>query len=597
MIYGNHDLQRGDNDGNPASNQAPRWGGVNNPSPIAANVQTPLNQGGATIAIPQHVRQLQNDLRTLGFMFVRTSDGDFGRATEWAVREFQIYASMANVAQLNVGRLQGWQPQAGLTAPEVTALGLRPNSNPPESYHVASLDRVANGSRYTGPISGVVNEATRISMEHWLRNNYRCPVIIEAWQVAIGNGQRTVPANNGINIWNADEITQASIRNAANQVIARVRMFSRDFTGHYTFSGTRNADHYQPLGGYARFLNYGGPLSEVPIHTWAEAEMTPERLIGPTTTTAVLTTSPEGATASTYRVVRATAEQECMGMFDSINAYDDALVSLGPCHWTMGLMPAGGYDNGELPGFLAYFLSRNQADYQRYLGNLGLYPSSAWAGPNTGPLWDQTGRKYVGWIRHHNEQTQPSQAPGALAQLPQVDRATAEANYFKTWHWFYRLAMAGRTCASMQQAMWGMVRLRIRDIRSVPISIQAGNVHVNGTLGTVYTSEKSVAILLRWHIFRPGHVTGQRVRDSLTRAINGNAQLNWNALQTQWTDAHERAITAQLLTDALAVNNTQDRLASWPTYAGRGGRNYTINNELGALREGRGSFNLDTNGI
>ncbi|KAG1221047.1 hypothetical protein G6F68_021035 [Rhizopus microsporus] len=59
----------------------------------------------------------------------------------------------------------------------------------------------------------------------------------------------------------------------------------------------------------------------------------------------------------------------------------------------MGLMPAGGYDNGELPGFLAYFLPRNQADYQRYLGNLGLYPATAWAGVNTGPLWDRTGRK------------------------------------------------------------------------------------------------------------------------------------------------------------------------------------------------------------
>lgn len=48
-------------------------------------------------------------------------------------------------------------------------------------------------------------------------------------------------------------------------------------------------------------------------------------------------------------------------------AYDDALTSLGPCHWTMGLMPQNGYSNGELPGFLAYVLSKNQASYARWM--------------------------------------------------------------------------------------------------------------------------------------------------------------------------------------------------------------------------------------
>ncbi|MCT8276510.1 peptidoglycan-binding domain-containing protein [Xanthomonas translucens] len=604
MIYGNYDLRRGDNDGNPASNSPPRWGGTNNPPPPAATAQTPQNQAGATIAVPQHVRQLQNDLRTLGFLFVTNADGAFGAGTDWAVREFQIYAGMANVARINDARLHGWQPQAGITAPEVAALGTRPHSNPPESYYVSSLDRVTNNARYTGPISGIVNSATRNAIEHWLRNNYRCPVVIEAWQVNPSNGQRTTVATNGVNIWNYNEITQAIIRNAANQVIARVRMFSRDFTGHYTFPATRNQDHYQSLGGYARYTTYGGPQSEVPNHTWIEAEMTPERLIGPASTIATLAASPDGATASTYRVVRATSEQECMGMFDSINAYDDALISLGPCHWTMGLMPQGGYDNGELPGFLSYFLHRNQADYQRVLGNFGLYPSSAWAGANVGPLWNQTGRKYTGWIRQHNEQTQVAQAPTILAQaaqvnqqLPMVDRAPAEANYFKTWHWFYRFAMAGRTVASMQQSMWDMVRMRIRDLRGVAISVQAGTIQVNSTLGEFYTSEKAIGILLRWHIYRPAHVTGQRVRDSLISAINGHPQLNWNIAPAQWTDAHELAITEQLLADAIAVNDTQDRLASWPTYAGRNGRQYTLNNELGSLRTGRRSFHFDTTGI
>ena len=604
MLYGNHDLRRNDNDGNVAANRAPRWGGIDNPRPPAANAQTPRNQGGATVAIPQHVRQLQNDLRTLGFLFIRTADGDFGRTTEWAVREFQIYAGMANVAQLNVGRLHGWQAQAGLTAPEVAAMGLRPNSNPPESYHVGSLDRVANGARYTGPVSGVVNAATRTAIEHWLRNNYRCPVVIEAWQVGRANGQRTAPVANGINIWNYNEITQGVIRNANRAVTAYVRMFTRDFTRHYTYPATRSQDQYQVLGGYATYAGYGGAQSQVPTHTWTEAEMTPERLIGPASTLASLIANPNGATTSTFRVVRATAEQECMGTFDGINGYDDALISLGPCHWTMGLNPANGYNNGELAGFLAYLLHRNQADYLSAFGNFGLFPSSPWTTANAGALWNRTARKYEGWVRQHNEQTQPAQAVAALAQdatanqqLPMANRTPVEADYFKTWHWFHRFAMAGRTMASVQRAMWDMVRLRLRDIRAINVDITSGQTHVTATLGAICTSEKAMAILLRWHIFRPGHVTGRSVPNSIRSAIAANAQLNWPNAPAQWNDAHERAITAQLLTDAAAINSTQNDLAAWPVYPGRANRNYTITNELGTLRDGRNSFQLDTTGI
>ena len=34
------------------------------------------------------VRQLQEDLGTLGFRIAGTADGNFARRTEWAVREF-----------------------------------------------------------------------------------------------------------------------------------------------------------------------------------------------------------------------------------------------------------------------------------------------------------------------------------------------------------------------------------------------------------------------------------------------------------------------------------------------------------------------------
>ena len=56
VLYGNHDLQRGDHDRSPTNNRPPRWGGRDNPPPLAQNVQTPMGAGGATVAVPGHVQ-------------------------------------------------------------------------------------------------------------------------------------------------------------------------------------------------------------------------------------------------------------------------------------------------------------------------------------------------------------------------------------------------------------------------------------------------------------------------------------------------------------------------------------------------------------
>ena len=586
MVYGDHNLQRGDHDGNTADDAPPRWGGVNDPPPPQGVAQTPMRSGGS-LSIPGHVEQLQRDLRELGFAIVGQPDGQFERLAEWAVREFQIYASMENVAELDVARLRELtgNATAGEAAHEVAALGTAPTPGPPESYYVATLRRVVNTSRYTGPISGVVNERTRRAIEHWLGNDYRCPVVVEAWNMS--RGQRTTTFANGVNLWHHNHLTSTA-----------PRIFFRDFSGYYTYPATRDGNEYHVLGTYSNYSTYGGPASLVPGHTWRdEAEMMPEALIGPETTLEVLQRDLAGATASTYRVVRATAEQECMGAFDSVNGYDDALVSLGPCHWTMGVLPQGGYDNGELAGFLAYVLSRDEDEYLIAYGNYGLYPSDPWIGSNEGTLWNPGQRKYAGWIRTHADSTDPAQAPADIARLTLVDRDPVEANYFKTWHWFFRWVMAGRTLDVVRHAMWDMVRLRLRDVLNIDINVQVGAVAVVGTLGAVLTSEKAAAILLRWHIFRPAHVSGRSVRNSIAAGIRDNPRMDWSLPMAQWTDAHESALLTRLLADANEINPTQAALVEWPTYPGRTRRNYILGNELGPLSEERGSFVLDGAGI
>jgi peptidoglycan hydrolase-like protein with peptidoglycan-binding domain len=637
MIYGNHSLQRNDRDGIPAINnqpgQLPVYGGVTNPPQAQVNTAETPQQGGATLAIPQYVEDLQRDLRELGFLIIKgdangniSTDGDnsagvFGMTTEWGVKEFQIYASMTHVAQLDLDALHALAGDgAGETAWSVAARGMVPaetdlpeGSTPhPVSYHVATLRQVANTARYTGPISGVVNQRTRDAIEHWKNNNYRCPVVIEAWRIL--NNQRSTLAADGVNIWHY------------NTVNSTPRIFFRDFTQYYTYPGTRLNNGYHVLGTFQSYnhrikipntnppqyitIPMGGPLSTPPNHTWTEAEALPETMT--TTTLPALQTAfqadSNNATASTMRVVRAASEQECLAFIDSVNDYDACVTSIGLCHWTFALPPTYSdqthyQPEGELAGFFAYFQHYDQAAYQQAFGNFGLYPSSLWTGRGVGnTLWNNTLRKYSGWMREHVDSIEPNQAATNLNQLHRVNNLIVEANYYKNWHWFFRFVMAGRTILPLHRAMWNAIRIRIDDIRMFDINATAGTINVQGTIGQIYTSEKAIAILLRFHIFSPGNMK-KAARNAITNAIQHptpaeqNLNIDWALALNQWTDNHERAITRTLLALAIANNDTQNNTATWPHYNGREGRHYALTNQLGNIRDGRNTFFFDNGGI
>ena len=55
----------------------------------------------------------------------------------------------------------------------------------------------------------------------------------------------------------------------------------------------------------------------------------------------------QGAFWSTFRVIRAVSEDECQGVLDGMNAYDSAILSGGPVHFTLGL--GKNSDGGEPP--------------------------------------------------------------------------------------------------------------------------------------------------------------------------------------------------------------------------------------------------------
>jgi len=525
--YGDYDLQRGDRDA------LGRYGGLVQSGPASWGVQ------------------LQRDLRELGFLLVGQPDGDFGRRTQWAVREFQLYARMAAVAQ------------EAATVPGAPA------------RYSARLSPAVNPAPYAGPASGVVNAETRAALEAWLGNRWRCPVVMEAWNLA--GGQPATLAHP--NLWLHNELTGTV-----------PRVYVRDFRGYYPFPATQDPDALTVLGEYVNYLQWGGPRSEPPQHTWPEGELLPEALVG----LSLANLSPEQR--STYKVIRAVAEQECVGYFDCLNAYDNALVSLGPCHWTLGLVDEEGVKKGELCGYLAYLHHADPAAFDQAVGAFGVRVAQDrvdQAGvPNGKRLFQAGQRKYAGWLAQEGED-------GAYQPASTVE---AEANYFKSWHWFYRFSMARRTVEGFRRGMWTMARVRLRDLLSAPWGSGVPEVPASGgsrpaTLGDMFTSERAMALILRWHIRSPAHVissgrAGGKIRNAPARAgLPGTA-----GTPTSWTDAHEAALIQGLLEEAethpsAGFLTTMRQVAGWPGWAGGSNpRRYRLDSAIGRLAKGRGSF-------
>lgn len=584
MNYGGFDLFFGDHDGKPAQNLPPRWGGVDNPNLSNISAETAISPSGnsAALAIYEHVRKLQEDLAFLGFSVVGKPDGAFGVRTGWGVREFQIYASMAQVAcvrqdkkglllldqtgsPVKVDNLDVYfDSSAAILAKAGKAAVVGGTTAGPVSYYVDSLQSVANSARYSGPISGVMNAQTRLAIDHWLENDYRCPVVLEAWKMV--HGVRNDIAASGCNIWAHDSFTEGA-----------PRVFVRDFSSYFDFPAGRAQNHYHVVG-YYESRGFGGPNASKG-HSWSpEAEMTVQNITG----SPVNFTQLNSPALSTYRTVRVVAEAECFGRFDVLNAWDNALVSAGPCHWTMGLFDSGKYGRGEFVGFISYLKQRNNEIFRKVFGDFGLYPKYDWGDSR---LYVEDLKTYSGWVRLTNDTYVPVQQVHAESEFNDLLRTKEEAHYLKTWHWFYRLSMAGRTLSGYREAMWSMAKVRVRDLLTKEVQFRVGATTIISTLGSVFTSEKSVAILLRWHVYRPSHVVHddyQRIVPIIQQTINETATVNWQLPVSNWGDAHEAALSRGLLSAAAAVNSTITTSIAFGS-----------TQPQGAVRTGRNTFILD----
>jgi hypothetical protein len=615
-----------------------------------------------------HVRDLQNDLLTLGFSLIGNADGVFGRTTEWAVREFQIYAKMEFVARID---------------PDL-------KDKIPDTHDFLKLIEVKNDDRYTGTISGVVNAETAKRIKAWVDKDWRCPVIACAFELKDGTRTGTVK---GKNLW---------LGEIAHEKPARV--YVRDFTRYYCHSGelplqvqrlwidpsvtpfrlkfgsivtdnpisrlglngdtikteleskfginkfqvvqftddlweirfldkptigaeetltveditaaqfqVKSLPEWIVLGDHVKYATLGGPRSIPPNHCPAEygGELLPKSLTGMN----AVDVNSNPLKKSTYRVIRSVSEVECLGFFDSLNAYDNGLLSLGPCHWILGKKSGDAIAAGELGAFLSLLKKKSPTSFAKVIGNFGVEVIDQWGdAPADGrKLFNKAVRTYSTWIQLQTE---------TESVFKPLQKTWREASWFKTWHWFYRFAMAGRAqfaegvvtnneLKGYRTTMWDMARIRIADILSaewpkidnqqlkyVGTENPAGSAGPrNARIGDVFTSERSVALLLRWHINAPGTLLKSGKAGKHLVAIYKNAKTDVSPPGTidtsiTWvaTDNAQAILITKLLERVESAEgplasspqsqanlvNTLKVINTWPNPAGRSDKGYQL---------------------
>ncbi|MFH8800999.1 peptidoglycan-binding protein [Streptomyces sp. NPDC017936] len=584
-LYANLSLKRGDHD--PGATGA-----------VYAGVAT---AGGGT-----HVRDLQRDLAELGFAVVAGDPaGVFGPHTEWGVREFQAYARDSRIARQTA-------------------------QVPPPARWAERLERAwcPEEDRYAGPASGVVNAQTRFALALWKRERYRCPVVIEAFTSAgapvagmdnlwrhtqPGVATHTMYATDFRDYYDIPEAHQEAQPGGVPAGVPRVPVG----TWHLYRQTYKHKTDTAPVVTRGARVVFEGGLRTTAASSWRpDSEVVPETLLparapatAPPTLAELVAASdadPDDGRLSTFKVIRSVAEVEAYGFFDVLNCYDSAFISGGLYHWTAGptrvpshtfpvanpvpptddsplwpLQPVQdtwGVRGGELWGLLALLKSRYPQAFRHHFSAYGIDVQHAW---HTNAIWDGSNRVYAGTATQETE--------GAPTVMPATVR---EFNRFRGWHWGYRLAMAFRVEPDFRRAMWDLARQRLFDVLRLrwpdrEAAPAQGNFELDdvdtGTgarrplVSEVFTSEKAVAMILRWHVNKPGEmVTDRRAGTMLREALKwarqppapGAPAADLLQPVTAWGEAEEARLLeglVQVCKDP-ALKASVKRARDWPSW-------------------------------
>lgn len=203
-----------------------------------------------------------------------------------------------------------------------------------------------------------------------------------------------------------------------------------------------------------------------------------------------------------FKAVAAATYQESTGYFDVVNCYDNQVLSQPLCHYVFGL-GTNAEKVGEWPGFLSYLHDQDEDLYMRYYGSRGVWPSRLYGKPKDGSnvseyTWRNSGKHIGAAYLLHRKTPGSDQIDGDLAirgrtgkndtTVSKKDRR-AYAQWFRTWHWMYRVVASIRGDETMRRRIYEFAVRRAADLDDVE---------------GLPESEFGVAMALRLHIYRPG---------------------------------------------------------------------------------------------
>lgn len=429
--------------------------------------------------------RLRKRLMAMGF-------GDVGgnMPIEAVVREFQIAASAPVVARAK---------NSLATDDQLAKRDFR------------DLIAVHNQALYKGPISGRANQQTRRLIGEWTQHKQRSPLIIAAYS-GLKDANLKVPKNKDAHhadLWRRKETEDSGLR-----------MFAADFT-RLSPGQTLDEDGLELIGHYSPYKRTGGPgpLEPTPARRVPFAEFRPGRIgLDEQALAAAKCNDPLYPAASTFRVIRAVSEIECKGSLDQITAYDDAGISYGPCHWSMATAKDNAANDTELGGLSAYLYYLDKQDaplgvdvfarqgFRPFLSTEEDALKAARKNSNGAFVWR------LGLIDDL----------GASREMTKDD----VLNTIPSWRNFYRWVDIGRRNELIGPPTWTMALRRLHQLMTVPFPSKSLTAFhkkemAEPTLGSVFTSELAVAILMRWHVKRPTDLVKTSEADNKTKKGKG----------------------------------------------------------------------------
>jgi hypothetical protein len=426
------------------------------------------------------------------------------------VREFQIAASSANLATSKL---------PARTDQQLAKRDFR------------DLMRILNPEPYTGVISGRANRETRRLIAAWKTGGLRNPLVITAFSSGDIEPDElpAAAAEPAItDVWLRDEVKDET-----------KRMFAADFTRVDAPAQFGNKD-LERLGYFTPYELFGGPrnLSPNAVNRVDFAEVTPQRLFAgvPAVLIRALTdVHPDPvlyAQASTFRVVRAVSEQECIGYLDQLTAYDSAVISVGLFQMSMSgarKKPGGGTELGGLAAYCRFLENSGAIAGADFFKRQGLSAVSD-------PVGKSTRGAYFRVLCFLDDRGDTRSMLSA-----------AHVDFMASWRSVYRWVWLGRSSESFGAVNWAMALRRLKRIVETPIVMMnypddprqaAGS---PPTIGSVFTSEILMAWLLRWHvkksigvITRPETAHSDRASIFLTEAYQQAASYSPGTDDDEW---------------------------------------------------------------